>query len=160
MNMQALRSDLVRPIGVIMALGVAWFARDVWIQPNVSEPTRTINLSQQWSLQPGDMIANFKVAGSLGDISVVVGGKAIRVPFDGDIQRTRSGCVLYSTKMVPAYLFRLCGINNPRLGKLKQGETIGSAEYLQFATLRKQPDGKWAFVETSRDILEKLLKQS
>ncbi len=153
------RSDLAKPIFVILALIIAWIVRDAWFQRGAPEPPRTINLSQQWSLQPGDTIANFKIASSLGDISVAVGGKTVRAPFDGTVQLNKAGCILYSTQQVPAYLFRLCGIHNPRLGKLRQGDVIGTADYLQFATLRKQPDGKWAFVETSKDILEKILKQ-
>lgn len=155
--MQATQSDLAKPVFVILAIGIVWFARDVWFRNRTVEPPRTINLSQQWSLQPGDTIANFQVVGGLGDISVAVKGKSIRVPFDGNVQMNRGDCVLYSTAAVPAYLFRLCGIKKPRLGNLRQGEVIGTADYLQFATLRKQPDGKWAFVETSRDILEKAL---
>ena len=156
--MQATQSDLVKPLVVIGAIGLVWLARDTWFDGNSKVPTRTISLSQQWSLQPGDTVADFTIVGGLGDISVAVGGKSIRVPFDGEIQQNQSGCILYSTDAVPAYLFRLCGVKNPRLGKLKQGEVIGSVDYLQFATLRRQPNGTWAFVETSKDILEKLLK--
>ncbi|NEQ31045.1 MAG: hypothetical protein F6K04_08580, partial [Leptolyngbya sp. SIO4C5] len=56
---------------------------------------------------------------------------------------------------VPAYLFRLCGLKNARLGDIKAGNQVGTGETLQFAALRKQPDGSWALVEPAVDVLER-----
>jgi len=49
-------------------------------------------------------------------------------------------------------------LKSAQVGAVQQGNTLGSADYLQFATLRRQPDGKWAIVEPASDILERLLK--
>jgi hypothetical protein len=50
-------------------------------------------------------------------------------------------------------------MSRPQLGEIKQGQAIGSANYLQFAALRRQPDGKWAMVEPASDILQRTLTQ-
>jgi hypothetical protein len=60
---------------------------------------------------------------------------------------------------VPAYLFRLCGLNKPHLGAVSQGDVIGSGKLLLFAALRKQPNGTWAIVEPAKGILERTLKR-
>jgi hypothetical protein len=100
------------------------------------------------------------VAGSLGDISIQLDGAKVYAPFDGLVQPNNVGeCVIFSSPDVPAYLFRLCGMSRPRLGEIKQGRAIGSANYLQFAALRRQPDGKWAMVEPASDILQRTLTQ-
>jgi hypothetical protein len=117
-----------------------------------------VSLYQQWELQPGDTIANYKVTGGLGDISIDLNNHRVYAPFDGKAQIDKRGCVIFSTPDVPAYLFRLCGISSPRLGLLRQGDAIGSGNILQFAALRKQPDGKWAIVEPTKNILERTLK--
>ncbi|NJN32866.1 MAG: hypothetical protein HC824_22495 [Synechococcales cyanobacterium RM1_1_8] len=59
---------------------------------------------------------------------------------------------------MPAYLFRYCGLGRMVLGDRPEGAFLGRAQALQFATLRKQPDGSWAIVEPAKDILEKSLK--
>lgn len=118
-----------------------------------------LDLYQQWQLQPGDTIAGLTVSGGLGDISIVLNGQSIYAPFDGRTQLTTAGCVLFSSAEVPGYLFRLCGLSAPKLGGLRQGETIGTGKYLEFAALRKQADGRWAIVEPSKRILERALQQ-
>ena len=158
--MQATQSALVKLGQVAIVVALVWVARYYWLQQTVSEPDRDIKLSQKWSLQPGDEIADYQVMGGLGDISIQVKGQSVYAPFAGRLQPNRqSGCALYSTDNVPAYLFRLCGLKHPKYGLVKAGEVIGKSQILQFATLRRQPDGTWAFVETSRDILEKTLKK-
>lgn len=158
--MQASQSVLSRIGSLLIVVVIGWTARYYWLKRAVGEPDRDIKLSQNWSLQPGDEIADYQVMGGLGDISIQVRGRSIYAPFAGRIQpNQRSGCILYSTDNVPAYLFRLCGVKNPKLGLVKAGDVVGSSQYLQFSTLRRQPDGTWAFVETSRDILEKTLKK-
>jgi hypothetical protein len=124
-----------------------------------NEPARAVQIQQTWELQPGDEVGGHRIAGGLGDISIELNGDTVYAPFDGRIQPNVAGCVVFSTPDVPAYLFRLCGLRQPRLGELRQGEAIGSGEYLQFAALRKQPDGKWAMVEPARDFLERTLQQ-
>ncbi|WP_088890814.1 hypothetical protein [Leptolyngbya ohadii] len=122
--------------------------------------TRTIQIQQTWQLQPGDTIANYAVVAGLGDISIRLGGNSVYAPFDGEVQKNVADCVLFSSADVPAYLFRLCGLNQPRVGTITQGQAIGSGEFVHIATLRKQPEGTWAMVEPAQDILEKLLGNS
>lgn len=120
--------------------------------------SRNITLQQQWSLNPGDEIAGNLVAGSLGDISLYLENRAIKAPFDGDLERSAvDECTLYSTPEIPAYLFRLCGLEKVAYGSIKEGKTIGRGDYMSFATLRRQPDGTWIIVEPARGVLEKAL---
>lgn len=127
--------------------------------PSPAEPLRTIQIQQTWQIQAGQMVGPYKIAASLGDITIALAGGKVYAPFDGRVQPTVQSCVLFSSPDVPAYLFRLCGLNRPRLGQVKQGDTIGSGDYLYFAALRKLPEGTWTIVEPSRTILEQLLKQ-
>jgi hypothetical protein len=128
------------------------------IQSN--EPIRTIQIDQTWQLKPGDQIGDYRIAAGLGDISIELAGGKVYAPFEGRVQPNVPDCVLFSSSEVPAYLFRLCGLRQPRLGAVKQGQPIGSGPYLHFATLRKLPEGTWTVVEPSRSILERLLKPS
>lgn len=120
-------------------------------------PTRTIQIQQNWQLQPGATIANHQVVAGLGDISIQLNGDSVHAPFDGEVQQNIADCVLFSSPDLPAYLFRFCGLNNPQIGVIQQGSAIGSGNYVHIATLRKQPEGTWAMVEPAKDILEKLL---
>lgn len=123
-----------------------------------ADPPMNISLYQSWELQPGDRIANHEVLGGLGDISIALNGSPVYAPFDGTAHRDPRNCVLFASPNVPAYLFRFCGLNSPRFGALNQGETIGSGSMLQFAALRKQPNGTWAIVEPSKHLLERTLQ--
>jgi hypothetical protein len=123
------------------------------------ESARMIQIYQSWELEPGDAIANHRVMGGLGDISIELRGSSVYAPFDGRVQPNVKGCVIFSTPQIPAYLFRLCGLKRPVLGPINQGEAIGSGNYLQFAALRRQPDGRWALVEPGIDILERTLEK-
>jgi hypothetical protein len=127
-----------------------------------ARPDDTINLKlyQQWQLQPGDVINGFSVVAGLGDISIALNGKSVYAPFDGRAQKDQRSCVIFSSPDVPAYLFRLCGVANLHLGVCNQGDVLGNAAILHFATLRKQPDGTWAIVEPSKPILERILAKS
>lgn len=124
-----------------------------------SEAVRAIQIYQDWELAPGDAIAGHLVLGGLGDISIELKGASVYAPFDGRVQPNVKGCVIFSTPQIPAYLFRLCGLKRPTLGQVSQGEAIGSGNYLQFAALRRQPDGRWALVEPAVDILERTLEK-
>lgn len=127
-------------------------------QPPSQPAPRVLNLQQQWELEPGDTIAGHLITGGLGDISIDLQGQRLYAPFAGDLEPTpQPQCVIYSTPEVPAYLFRFCGLRHPRLGTLKAGQVIGSGRYLQFATLRRQPEGTWIIVEPSTGILEQAL---
>lgn len=120
--------------------------------------TRNITLQQQWTLNPGDEIAGSAVAGSLGDISLQIKGKQVRAPFEGEVELSEAdGCALYSTPEIPAYLFRLCGLDSVNYGDIKANKSIGKGDFLSFATLRRQPDGTWIIVEPARGVLEKAL---
>ncbi len=127
--------------------------------PSEDAPLK-IKLYQNWELQPGDTIADRTVLGGLGDIAVALDGNQVYAPFEGRTQLDNHRCLIFSSPDVPAYLFRLCGLNKPRLGAVSQGETIGSGKLLLFAALRKQPNGTWAIVEPAKGILERTLKKT
>ena len=118
-----------------------------------------IKLYQAWELQPGDVIGEREVVGGLGDISIALNGNNVYAPFDGQTQFDNRHCLIFSSPDVPAYLFRLCGLDNPRLGNVSQGDTIGNGRLLEFAALRKQPNGTWAIVEPAKAILERTLSK-
>ncbi len=143
---------------VAIALVMAIIPMGCRFEPS-SEPARVIQLQQAWELQPGDYLAGRRIGGSLGDISIELDGNRVFAPFAGRVQPDAEieGCVIFSSADVPAYLFRLCGLRNPRLGNLQQGDAIGTGDYLHFAALRRQPDGTWAMVEPSSNILESIL---
>lgn len=122
---------------------------------------KKITLQQQWELNPGDTLRGSTVAGSLGDVSLHLKNAKIQVPFDGELSPSETEkCALYSTPEIPAYLFRLCGLNSFRFGQVKAGKVMGKGNYLSFATLRKQPDGTWIIVEPASGVLEKILGTS
>ncbi len=121
---------------------------------------RNVNYYQDWSLQPGDTLAGYPVQSGLGDISINLGGKALFMPFDGTVQPQQDKedlCIVLSSPEVPAYLFRLCGVRQPRWGDRNQGDTIGSGDIVAFATLRRQADGTWAMVEPAKELIEQFL---
>ncbi len=129
-------------------------------QSQATPPKRVINIQQQWELEPGDKIADHLVVGSLGDISIQLKHQPLRAPFPGKVEpSTFAQCVIYSTPEVPAYLFRFCGLQRPRLGNIKAGQTMGGGRHIQFATLRRQPDGTWIIVEPSTGVLERAISQ-
>lgn len=119
---------------------------------------RALQIQQNWQLQPGSEIAGHRILGGLGDVSIALDGGKVYAPFAGKVEPHREDCVVFSSPEVPAYLLRLCGVRRPKLGQVQQGEAIASAKFLQFAALRRQPDGKWAMVEPSTDVLERTLK--
>lgn len=144
-------------LGAVIALVTSISCAVVPVKP---EPPRTVKIQQDWQLKPGDRIGEYEIAAGLGDISIELNGGRVYAPFNGRIQPNIRNCVLFSSPDVPAYLFRLCGLNRPRVGQVKQGDAIGSGSYLHFATLRKLPEGTWTIVEPSRSILERVLNPS
>lgn len=122
-------------------------------------PERKVQIDQDWVLQAGSEVAGYAITSGLGDITLELGGDAVRMPFDGEVQAAESNCVMVSSPEVPAYLFRLCGMHKPKLGARSQGQTIGHAQQLVFATLRKQPSGTWAMVEPSTSLIEQLVEE-
>lgn len=123
---------------------------------------RKINLYQTWSLQPGDPVGDYQVQSGLGDVAVALQGNQIYMPFDGQVQPDAEHpdrCVIVSSAEVPAYLFRLCGVQRPHLGELPQGTAIGHGQVVAFATLRKQSDGTWAMVEPAKELLAQFLSR-
>ncbi|MBE9110235.1 hypothetical protein IQ273_12515 [Nodosilinea sp. LEGE 07298] len=122
---------------------------------------RQIVLKQSWEIESGDRVAGQLVTGSLGDISVRLRGTRLRAPFAGQVELAAKGfhCIYFSTPEVPAYLFRYCGVRQPRLGMVQAGEVMGHGRQIHFATLRRQPDGAWAIVEPSDRVLEQSLNQ-
>jgi hypothetical protein len=120
---------------------------------------RAIQIQQAWQLQPGDIVGGHRIRAGLGDVSIDLKGGRVYAPFDGEVQPYRGDCVLFSSPQIPAYLVRLCGLSRPQLGDVRQGEAIGSAKALVFATLRRLPDGKWAMVEPSSQLIEQTLRK-
>lgn len=130
---------------------------------NQAVAPRNITYYQDWALQPGDTLAGYQVQSGLGDISINVDGKTLYMPFDGTVQPQQDLedlCVVLSSPDVPAYLFRLCGVNNPRFGDRNQGDTLGNGNIVAFATLRRQADGTWAMVEPAKELIEQFLEKS
>ncbi|RMF67656.1 MAG: hypothetical protein D6742_07015 [Cyanobacteria bacterium J069] len=119
---------------------------------------RSVSIQQAWALQPGRAIAGHRVLAGLGDISIDLAGGKVYAPFDGQVQPTAGDCVVFSSPEVPAYLLRLCGLRQSSLGRVSEGQALGRSEALHFAALRKQTDGRWAMVEPSTSLLERLLR--
>ncbi len=152
---------LIGWVGKRGMLAVVLFLNSACSAEPSTEPPRTVQIQQVWQLQPGDTIGGHRVAAGLGDISIDLQGDSAFAPFDGRIQPLKpdvKNCVVFSSPEIPAYLFRLCGLQNLKLGEVAQGDVIGSGDYLHFATLRKQTDGSWAMVEPAHDILERILR--
>ncbi|MDX2232085.1 MAG: hypothetical protein NW220_20795 [Leptolyngbyaceae cyanobacterium bins.349] len=128
----------------------------------MTDESNTIQLQvyQKWQLQPGEVINGRRVLAGLGDISIALDGNPVYAPFDGRAQKDQRECLIFSTPDVPAYLFRLCGLSELRLGDRRQGDELGKGSMVHFATLRKQPDGTWAIVEPSEPIIKKILSKS
>jgi hypothetical protein len=119
-----------------------------------------IQIYQKWELQRGDRVNNQTVVSALGELAIDLGGKPIYAPMSGEARLDRTGCLLLAGTELPAYLFRFCGINTPKLGVLRKGQAIGTASLLVLATFRKQQNGTWAFVEPSKAMVEQTLKRS
>ena len=122
-------------------------------------PPRTITIQQTWDLQVGNQVGNYRISSGLGDITLELGGDPVRMPFDGKLQPMDEHCLALTSPEVPAYLFRLCGINRPNLGQRSQGHTIGRAERLVFAAFRKEPNGTWALIEPATELIEQFLTE-
>lgn len=123
---------------------------------------RNVTLYQQWALQPGDRLAGYQVQSGLGDITLNLRGNRLYMPFDGQVQPAEGKanlCVILSSPDVPAYLFRICGLRQAKLGDLTQGESIGSGNTVAFATLRRQADGTWAMVEPAKAMMAQFLER-
>lgn len=121
---------------------------------------RSVNYYQKWALQPGDSLAGYQIHSGLGDISIQLEGKTLFMPFDGTVQpqaEKENLCLILSSPDVPAYLFRLCGVERPQLGDRSQGDPIGSGDVVAFAAMRRQADGTWAMVEPAKELIEQFL---
>jgi hypothetical protein len=151
-----MRSHLpCRAIGTVLLLGLGACS-----MTQAQVPPRNIPIHQDWALQPGSQVGNFQVVGSLGDVSIDLEGGQVRAPFDGEVQPTdNDDCLAFTSPEIPAYLFRLCGVARPRLGSVVAGQVIGRGNILQFAAMRRQPDGTWALVEPAVDVLERTVSK-
>jgi len=120
---------------------------------------RKIVLQQSWQLGSGDLVAGYLITGGLGDITVDLNHHKLLAPFQGKVELAAQGfqCIYYSTPEIPAYLFRYCGVKNPHIGAITPGQPMGRGDQVHFATLRRMPDGTWAIVEPSSQVLEKTL---
>ena len=127
-------------------------------QPPLEAP-RTLQIQQTWELKPGDELAGHRIIGGLGDISIALSGdKTLYAPLDGRLQPHSPDCVIFSSEELPIYLFRLCGVQNPHWGQIRSREKLGTANILNLAVLNRRADGKWAFVEPSKQIIEQMLQ--
>ncbi|HIK46928.1 MAG TPA: hypothetical protein IGR64_18975 [Leptolyngbyaceae cyanobacterium M65_K2018_010] len=120
---------------------------------------RQIVIQQVWTLEPGKWVGGHRVTAGLGDISLALGNPTLVAPFPGQVELAAQGvnCIYFSTPDIPAYLFRYCGVRHPQVGWRQPGQPMGRSQYLHFATLRRQPNGTWAIVEPSDQVLEKSL---
>ncbi len=135
--------------------GLLWLMGAACQSPVAIAPQPPIQ--QQWQLQPGTIVADRQIVAGLGDVSIDLGGGSVYAPFSGRLQPDGQGCAIFSSPDLPAYLARLCGLRRLRSGELLAGDRIGSGSTLHFAALRKQPDGTWAMVEPSSDLLTRFL---
>ena len=122
-------------------------------------PPRSITIQQTWDLQNGNQVGDYRISSGLGDITLELGGAAVHMPFHGKVQSMSEHCIALTSPEVPAYLFHLCGIQNPNLGQQPQGQAIGRAEQLVFATLRKHPDGPWTLIAPATDLMTRFLAE-
>ena len=152
------RKYWVRRGFLVPLLGALWMTGTA-CQQAPAGPTRKIVLQQTWELNSGDLVSGHLITGGLGDITVNLNHASIRAPFAGKAELAAEGaqCIYFSTPDIPAYLFRYCGVKNPKVGPLSPGEVMGRGRQIHFATLRRQPDGTWAIVEPSNQVLEKTL---
>ena len=122
---------------------------------------RSVAIEQTWELTLGNVVEGFRVVAGLGDVTMYLRGARVRAPFDGEIQLSADGpdCIFFASPEVPAYLFRFCGLTNPRAGEVNAGDSMGRAQYLHFTTMRRQPEGTWAIVEPSTNVLERSLQR-
>lgn len=123
--------------------------------------SRSVAVEQTWELSLGNAIEGFRIVAGLGDVTISLRGARVRAPFDGEVQLSADSpdCLFFASPEVPAYLFRFCGINQPRVGEVKAGDSMGRAQYLHFATMRRQPEGTWTIVEPSTNVLERSLQR-
>ncbi|MGA7936231.1 MAG: hypothetical protein WCA35_21940 [Kovacikia sp.] len=150
----------ISAFSIKVALGLVLLLLPIGCTRSTSNlPPLDIKLYQAWELQPGDIIGEREVVGGLGDISIALNGNNVYAPFAGQTQFDKRRCLIFSSPDVPAYLFRFCGLDNPRLGPVNQGDAIGNGRLLEFAALRKQPNGTWAIVEPAKAILERTLSK-
>ena len=143
---------MVMPAGIVVLTLTA-----CQTAPQIIKPPE---LHQKWELQAGDRIAGYEVISGLGELLLELQGKAVYAPVRGKTSIDARNCVYFESAEIPNYQFRLCGLHNPHIGPLRQDEEIGTANQLRFAALRQHPSGKWAIVEPSKQILEKILKSS
>ncbi|ESA35709.1 hypothetical protein N836_10610 [Leptolyngbya sp. Heron Island J] len=151
-------SKRLSPQGMMRLLGGCGLFLLAACQSGPPSP-RTITIQQTWDLQVGNQVGDYRISSGLGDITLELGGDSVHMPFAGKVQPMDEYCVALTSPEVPAYLFRLCGINRPSLGQRSQGEAIGRAQQLVFAAFRKEPDGTWALVEPATDLIQQFLAE-
>jgi hypothetical protein len=144
-----------------------------WLQGNRQPEVREIEVQQTWGIPAGAQIGKYFVASGLGDISLEIDGMTF-APVDGwvegefvsisqgNLQRNREDCVIFSSPQMPAYLLKLCGLQRKNLGNIKQGKEIGKTNgYLHISLLsyRKSENGKpvWMYVSPSPQLIESLV---
>ncbi len=112
-------------------------------KPRLSAAAKPMKIQtyQKWELQRGDRVHNQPVVSALGDLAIETNGKPTYAPMNGEAKRDQTGCVLFSGTELPGYLFRFCGLTTAKVGTLRKGQVMGTADLLVFATFRKQSNG-------------------
>lgn len=145
----------------ILLMSLCWGPTLTSCRDDAIASSRSVAVEQTWEMSLGNSIEGFRIVAGLGDVTMFLRGARVRAPFNGEVQLSADSpdCVFFASPEVPAYLFRFCGIGKPRVGDVKVGDSLGRAQYLHFATMRRQPEGTWTIVEPSTHVLERSLQR-
>ena len=112
-----------------------------------SQHFKEVEVTRDWEVQVGEKVAGYPIIGSLGDISIHVKGEVF-APTDGRIEpnfllitensilKHPKNCILFFSPQTPAYLIRLCGLQQYRSGEIAQGRVMGRTNgYLNISLL-------------------------
>ncbi len=118
-----------------------------------------LQLYQNWTIKVGDQFGGVPVVGVLGQVTLKLGGKSAVAPFDGISSLSKSGCLRFDALDVPGYAFQFCGLDNPRVGLVNQGDALGSSNFLSMGVLRRQKNGTFAFIEPATTVLDRVVSK-
>ncbi len=144
-----------------------------WWQSEPQAQIREIEVQQTWGVPAGAQIGKYRIASGLGDISLEMKGKSF-APVDGwsenefvlisqgNLQRNKDDCTIFSSPQIPAYLLKLCGLKHKNRGRIEQGEVLGKTDgylHLSLLSYRKAESGRatWVYVSPATQLLESLV---
>ncbi|MFZ9739615.1 MAG: hypothetical protein ACO3EZ_16585 [Prochlorotrichaceae cyanobacterium] len=179
----AIRADAVterevyyREDGVAIVLGYEE-GRLVGYSEAGTDLPETIDVVQSWSIAEGDRVAGYPVVAGLGELSLAIQG-FVYAPETGLVNRharwslatdqpqpLSQGCILYHSPAFPAYLSRLCGVEQPGIGAVLAQHALGRVhDFLHFALLTvrptaDQPTGaqRWHYVAPAPEFVAQFL---